>query len=369
VIIGGTAAGAGNVIAGHFPNVGVSAQTVTGTATIISDGAGTVIQGNLIGTNAAGTVAGLTGLTTNGINISVPNVTVGCDDRVTDQTNPRWCGTTGAARNVIAGNGSGGTGISVAAQTVGNNSTTVIETGHHAVIMGNYVGLNATGSALGNSTGITISAANGLVGGTTAAGRNVISGNGPGIRVNAQTVNPGGVTSVVSTGAGTVVRGNYIGTDVAGTSAIPNANDGVNILVPNVTVGCDDRITDQADPRWCGAIGDARNVIGGQTGGNGIFVGADDGGHDGPHDRLERGHSGQLRRRQSGQQRCPRERLPASNHALNGLVGGDAAGRRVSGNTGGQILVGPHTPAASCSEGQDSRQGNYVGTNPAGTAG
>ena len=64
------------------------------------------------------------------------------------------------------------------------------------------------------------------IGGTTAAARNVISGNGEGA---------GGVPGVgigvdldpSSTTSGSVVEGNYIGTDKTGTAAMENASDGV----------------------------------------------------------------------------------------------------------------------------------------------
>ena len=52
------------------------------------------------------------------------------------------------------------------------------------------------------------------IGGTSAASRNIISGNGMGIYLS------GGVD-------GTTITGNYIGLDVSGSSAIPNADGGV----------------------------------------------------------------------------------------------------------------------------------------------
>ena len=125
-------------------------------------------------------------------------------------------GTTPASRNIISGNGGG------IAFTDGLNNT----------IQGNYIGLNAAGTtALGNAgAGIGIGGDNatGLIGGTTAGARNVISGNGaPGI--------------VLNVGPNNVIQGNYIGTDAAGTAAIPNAAGitcgGAGIGALNVHIG------------------------------------------------------------------------------------------------------------------------------------
>jgi len=84
------------------------------------------------------------------------------------------------------------------------------------VISGNYIGVNAAGNtARGNSDGIRIEGANTLVGGTTSAQRNVISGNATGIHLfNASS---------------TVIQGNYIGTDALGTSALRNQNEGIYV--------------------------------------------------------------------------------------------------------------------------------------------
>ena len=79
------------------------------------------------------------------------------------------------------------------------------------VIEGNFIGTNAAGSAaLGNSYGIyVLNGQYNTIGGTTAAARNVISGNtAEGIYINAANFN--------------TVAGNYIGTNAAGSAAIAN---------------------------------------------------------------------------------------------------------------------------------------------------
>src|SRR5262249_5751367 len=86
------------------------------------------------------------------------------------------------------------------------------------VIAGNYIGTNLAGTAAGpgNGNGIVVSAPgaaaanNNIIGGTSPADRNIISGNGTdGIQLNGGT---GGA-------ANNVIEGNYIGLDSTGTVA------------------------------------------------------------------------------------------------------------------------------------------------------
>jgi hypothetical protein len=49
------------------------------------------------------------------------------------------------------------------------------------VVQGNYLGIDPTGSALRNDTGINISSSKNFIGGITATTRNIISGNQFGI--------------------------------------------------------------------------------------------------------------------------------------------------------------------------------------------
>src|SRR5205823_875198 len=82
-----------------------------------------------------------------------------------------------------------------------------------ARVTGNYIGTNAAGtSAVANHWGVAVSSAHGVViGGTTSAARNVISGNN-GINVFAS-----------GHMEGSAVQGNYIGTNAGG--ATPGAGN------------------------------------------------------------------------------------------------------------------------------------------------
>jgi parallel beta-helix repeat protein len=185
--IGGTSAGQRNVISGN--GVGVVIGEV-------GDGGGdsdNTVSGNYIGTDAAGTAA-------------IPNGT-GVSLRPGAQDNTIGGGTA-AERNVISGNGQG----------------VFIEGGSNNTVKGNYIGTDAAGSAaLGNQTGVYLSSGgNNMVGGSTAAERNVISGNNTGV--------------LVIQGPNETVKGNYIGTNAAGTAAIPNGT-GVQVNGENNTIG------------------------------------------------------------------------------------------------------------------------------------
>ena len=177
----------GNVIAGLQYAVLIQA---TGSIVVPT---GNVVQGNYIGTNAAGT-ATLPG----GVNHFGVLIEGGTSNTVG--------GTTAAARNVISG-----FEVGVAfgfASSTGN------------VLQGNYIGTDFSGTvALGNLTGVALAnAPSNTVGGTVAGARNVISGN-----------TFWGVKLDGALSTGNVVQGNYIGTDVTGTAALGNHNDGVVI--------------------------------------------------------------------------------------------------------------------------------------------
>src|SRR5262249_22237229 len=124
-------------------------------------------------------------------------------------------------RNVIGANaGSAGIRLAGASQNI---------------VAGNYIGIDVTGMvAIPNlNNGITLDsgAQNNRIG-TNADGngddaeRNVISGN---------TVT--GVGIVTATSTGNVIAGNYIGTNAAGSAALPNNGDGVYSEVSNTTIG------------------------------------------------------------------------------------------------------------------------------------
>ncbi len=200
--IGGSAPGAGNLISGNG-GIGVSL-----------DGApSTVVAGNFIGTDVTGTLD-----LGNGSGVYLAN---GSDDSVIGGSAGTTPGgpCTGAC-NLVSGNG--GNGIDVTGGFAGNADV---------LVSGNFVGVNATGTAAIPNSGFGIRAGGGstdaLIGGTSPSARNVVSGN-------AMT----GVDLGSGGGGGHTVRGNLIGTNANGTAAIGNGGYGIAASVtPGMTIG------------------------------------------------------------------------------------------------------------------------------------
>ena len=186
----------------------------------------TTIQGNLIGCD----VSGAGSLSNLGAGISLYGA-----------WNNSIGGTSSGAGNVISANhGDGiyfdGTGAS----TIGD------------VIQGNFIGTDASGNnALGNTgNGIYLSyissyGATNFIGGTSSSARNIISANKlNGIRF-------------MNCGPGLQIQGNYIGTDVSGTRKLGNMGNGIFV-----------------DNSWTNTIGGtdsgAGNLISGNS--NGVVI-------------------------------------------------------------------------------------------------
>jgi Bacterial Ig domain/Periplasmic copper-binding protein (NosD) len=211
-IIGGMAAAARNIISG---NTNQNVWVIDGSSKVL-------IQGNFVGLTATGT--GTLPDDGNGVSLfQSSGVTVG--------------GTASGAGNVISGHTFDGV---------------VIDEANGNVVQGNKIGTDPTGTVpLGNAVGVLLGfgqAANNLIGGTSSAAGNLISGNfSDGILVQA------------SLGAGNAIQGNLIGTNISGATELANFGNGVNIEASGLLVG--------------GTVAGAGNVISG-NGQNGVEIDA-----------------------------------------------------------------------------------------------
>lgn len=290
----------GNQIAGNQSN-------------IISSGTGTIVAGNRVGSNSDGTAV------IPGSNYGV--VVTGSNSRVGYQT-------LAVESNIIVG---ANYGVSIGNATASNN-----------VVAGNHIGVLADGVTAGpNTTGVIISTGghDNTIGGTTAADRNIISGNtSDGIQI---------------TGAGTsnnTVAGNYVGTSLDGTAALANGRDGVRIEggASGNTIG--------------GLAADARNLLSGNTGQGVYILGT------GTSNNLVQGnYIGVDVTGSSAIQN--NDGVIIGGGATNNIIGGGQTGARnvISGHTApnarGVLIVDSGMGTTG-----NKVQGNYIGTNAAGTA-
>lgn len=203
------------IAAGNSTVKGLVINFFPGSAILMNTNGGNTIQGNFIGTNPDGTAASANAA---GIFISSSNTnTIG--------------GLTADARNVISG----------------NQFAVQIFSGTGNLVQGNLIGTNAAGTgALGNNppcdcgvVHIVGAATDTVIGGSTPAARNVISGNGKyGIEIN---------TDGFNNPTRTKVQGNFIGTDIGGHAPLGNGKSGVTVA--------------SASDTTIGGVGNAGNTI------------------------------------------------------------------------------------------------------------
>jgi hypothetical protein len=303
--IGGDTPEERNVVSGN----GGSGVRIKGSGTDAN-----TVSGNFIGTDASGTAA-LGNLLGVYIYDGAKSNTIG--------------GATAGERNVISGNDFHGVAI-YAVPNPGTDANTV---------SGNYIGTDVSGTAsLGNgSNGVKVAhgAKNNVIGGDTPGERNLISGNGGnGVLMEDQ-----------GTGNNTV-SGNWIGTDVNGTAALPNDGHGVEIVggAKNNTVG--------------GSTDGERNVISGNES-YGIRIsdeGTDSNIVSGNYIGVDATGLAALGNDEDG--------VVIAHGARHNRVGGETAGERNVISANGCLGVALGDPGTS----ENVVSGNYIGVDAAGAA-
>ena len=90
---------------------------------------------------------------------------------------------------------------------------------HGNTIVGNWIGLTSSGTgSAGSDTGVNLwNANNNIIGGSTAADRNVISGNALGIFIGTDN----------GTSSGNTITGNWVGSNAAGSAVLGSSGDGI----------------------------------------------------------------------------------------------------------------------------------------------
>jgi titin len=310
-LIGGTDAGAGNLISGNADNF---VSNSGGHGGILSQGGEIVCEGNFIGTDVTGTsiTYGEANSLGNGIGIFCEyggGVIIG---GTTESINPLATGS--LTGNLISGNGTG-----IRFDSPGNQA------------QGNLIGTDVTGQAplrqnAGQNPGIDIQADGNTIGGTDAEDRNIISGGENGFYV---------------AGSRNVIQGNFIGTNIDGNKAFGGEYTGVVITGADNTLG--------------GTSPGARNVISGWQYGEGAVV-------------LNEGATGnKVEGNYIGTDATGE--VPLGN-GTGVLVSYVASGNTITGNVisgcGDGVLIDSQGQSASLTSG-NVVQGNQIGTDATGT--
>jgi hypothetical protein len=216
-IIGGSGPGEGNLISGNGRN-GIQIQN--------AETSGNLVLGNRIGTDRSGQFR--VGNHGNGISIL-------------DSSQNQIGGDLPGATNLISGNSY--SGIIISGTVASDNQ-----------VLGNLIGVNISGTTVISNTDdgiyITGGAQHNLIGGTTPAARNLISGNG----LN-------GIEIIGPDVSHNQVLGNYLGTDASGTQILGRSSWGIYIEngVTDTIIG--------------GSTTGARNLISGHTLGGILLAG------------------------------------------------------------------------------------------------
>jgi hypothetical protein len=183
VRIGGTTPADRNLISGISGSAGI----------VLANATGSHVEGNLVGTDAAGLhkIATSTGGIT--INQGTSNV-IG--------------GTSAAARNVITDQiALGGSGLNSA---TGN------------FVQGNFIGTDVTGTRVlhCHAECVRVYDTGNTIGGSAPGAGNTIGGSNS-------------IAGIQVQGSGTVIQGNFIGTDETGTHRLPNKDHGIRVVYRN----------------------------------------------------------------------------------------------------------------------------------------
>ena len=312
-LIGGTVAAARNIISSNSNrNIGLDELSS-------SFSTGNQVQGNYIGTDATGTVALRSSNNGGGI------ISLGGISNIIGGTTPQ-------ARNIISGNAN--VGVQIGSGATGN------------LIQGNYIGTDVTGTiALGNDSGVSPNnAPNNTIGGTVSSAANLISGN-----------DAEAISIIFSNANGNLVQGNKIGTDPTGTVALGNsqvrARGAVSIgqAASNNVIG--------------GTVAGARNLISGNRG-TGMTIYADANNNSVQGNLIGTDVTGAT----------PLPNLLSGIYIQNAntnLIGGNTPEARniISGNgSAGISLYGGPNATGGGPANNNRIEGNFIGTNAAGTA-
>ncbi len=208
--VGGSVAGAGNVVSGNGVD-GVVMQNGSSLNTV---------AGNFVGTNSAGTAA-------------IPNGQDGVEIAL-NSTDNIIGGVVAAARNLISGNAVSGVDLSLAGVS-GNQ------------IEGNFIGTDVTGllRLANGANGVIVQ---GGPSGNTIGGLTASPGSGAGNVISGNTSANIAITGQLASVSAITVVGNLIGTTATGSGAITNGQDGIQIYeATNNVIG--------------GTLAGSRNVI------------------------------------------------------------------------------------------------------------